>query len=313
MRNIFIPENQSMARQYLFEVLSNNDSLLASDTLFQDFYNEMLAEAEGKLNAVERRFETYGKMDTTFTPMLNNIDTLLKIFNSYLEHFETIRDSIEQSGTNADSLLEQWIIQIENLETTRQNIVLQHNAVMSGEMYEGELTNNIINGDEQNEINSTLMNDLFMQLEEANYTNIDEHYNEIMNIAEQCPYYSGEAVYRARAVIALVNDSIEYNDDVNCLLYGIYRQGKTANELTSERIEVKPNSASDYVSIKVSCKENETFSADITNTVGQSVLNKKLKCNQVNIINISELQQGAYTIVVKTKNEIQNFKLILVR
>jgi hypothetical protein len=81
----FIPENQSMARQYLFEVLSNNDSLLASDTLFQNFYNEMLAEAEGQLNAVERRFETYGKMDTTFVPMLNNIDTLLKIFNSYLE------------------------------------------------------------------------------------------------------------------------------------------------------------------------------------------------------------------------------------
>ncbi|MEI2760513.1 MAG: T9SS type A sorting domain-containing protein [Bacteroidia bacterium] len=309
----FIPESQSMARQYLFQVLTNNDSLLASDTLFQNFYNEMLAEAEGQLNSVERRFETYGKMDSTFIPMLNSIDTLLKVFNSYVEDFEAMRDSIEQSGTNADSLLEQWIVQIGNLERTRQNIILQHNAVISGEMYEGELTNNIINGDEQNEINSTLMNDLFMQLEEANYTNIDEHYNEIMNIAEQCPYYSGEAVYRARAVIALVNDSIEYNDDVNCLLYGIYRQGKTANELTSERIEVKPNSASDYVSIKVSCKENETFSADITNTVGQSVLNKKLKCNQVNIINISELQQGAYTIVVKTKNEIQNFKLIVVR
>jgi hypothetical protein len=75
----FIPESQSMARQYLFEVLSNNDSLLASDTLFQDFYNEMLAEAEGKLNAVERRFETYGKMDSTFAPMLHNIDSLISL------------------------------------------------------------------------------------------------------------------------------------------------------------------------------------------------------------------------------------------
>jgi len=309
----FIPESQSMARQYLFQVLDNNPELHESDTLFQNFYNEMLAEAEGQLNSVERRFEAYGKMDSTFAPMLQNIDSLISLYNYYIAHFDEMRDSIEQSGVNPDSLREQWIFHIENLDVTRVNIVMQHNAVISGEMYEGELTNNIINGDEQNEINSALMNELFMQLEEVNYTNIDEHYNELMSIAEQCPYYGGEAVYRARAALELVNGSLTYNDDANCLQYGIYRQGKTANELTSERIEVKPNPASDYVSINVSCKENETFSADITNTVGQSVLNKKLKCNQENIINISELQQGAYTIVVKTKNEIQNFKLIVVR
>ena len=114
-------------------------------------------------------------------------------------------------------------------------------------------------------------------------------------------------------MLELVNDSLIYNDDVNCLLYGIYRKGQTSNEVSLEKIEVKPNPSSDHISIKVSCMENEIFSADITNAVGQSVLNKKLKCNQVNIINISELQQGAYTIVVKTKNEIQNFKLIVVR
>jgi hypothetical protein len=309
----FIPENQSMARQYLFEVLSNNDILLASDTLFQNFYNEMLAEAEGQLNAVERRFETYGKMDTTFVPMLNNIDTLLKIFNSYLESFETIRDSIEQSGTNADSLLEQWIVQIENLETTRQNIILQHNAVISGEMYEGELTNNIINGDEQNETNSTLMNELFIQLEEANYTNINELYAQLMNMAEQCPYYGGEAVYRARAVLELVNDSLIYNDDVNCLLYGIYRIGVMDSTLTEEKIDVKPNPANNYIKVKVHCKENEVYDVEIINTIGQKVLNTSLPCNKENNINISFLQQGIYTVTVKTNTKIQSFKLSIIK
>ena len=309
----FIPESQSMARQYLFQILATNDSLLNSDTLFQYFYNEMLAEAEGQLNVVERRFETYGKMDSTFAPMLHNIDSLLKEFSNSVEDFEAMRDSIEQSGTNADSLFEQWTIQIENLETTRQNILLQHNAVISGEMYEGELTNNIINGDEQNETNSTQMNELFILLEEANYTNLNELYSQLLSIAEQCPYYGGEAVYRARAVLELVNDSLIYNDDVNCLLYGIYRKGQTSNEVSLEKIEVKPNPSSDHISIKVSCMENEIFSADITNAVGQSVLNKKLKCNQENIINIRELQQGAYMLVVRTKNKIQNFKLIIVR
>ena len=311
MRNIFIPENQSMARQYLFEVLSNNDSLLASDTLFQDFYNEMLAEAEGKLNAVERRFETYGKMDTTFTPMLNNIDTLLKIFNSYLEHFETIRDSIEQSGTNADSLLEQWIIQIENLETTRQNIVLQHNAVISGEMYEGELTNNIINGDEQNETNSTLMNELFIQLEEANYTNINELYAQLMNIAEQCPYYGGEAVYRARAALELVNDSLTYNDDVNCLQFGIYRNAETINN--NLNIIVKPNPANDNIFVSVSCKDVELFNAELRNAIGQVVYTGMLNCNKENRIKIQQLKQGIYSLIIKTREGSNSYKIVIIR
>ena len=313
MSDIFIPESQSMARQYLFQILATNDSLLNSDTLFQNFYNAMLAEAEGQLQEVERRFETYGKMDSTFTPMLNNIDTLLKVFNSYVEDFKAIRDSIEQSGTNADSLLEQWIIQIENLETTRQNIVLQHNAVIAGEMYEGELTNNIINGDEQNEINSTLMNELFTQLEEANYTNLNEVHSQLLSIAEQCPYYGGEAVYRARAVIALVNDSIEYNDDVNCLLYGIYRQGVIANEKKNSIIIVRPNPANEYVSVKVNCRNNETFVTEITNAVGQIVLQDILQCNVENVMKINQLQQGVYTVIVRTSFKTQSFKLTIVR
>jgi len=302
-----------MARQYLFQVLANNDSLLASDTLFQNFYNEMLVEAEGQLLEVERRFETYGKMDSTFVPMLQNIDSLINLYNYYIEHFDEMRDSIENLGINADALRELWYQQIENLDVTRVNIVMQHNAVISGEIYEGELTNNIINGDEQNEINSTLMNDLFMQLEEGNYTNLNEFYSQLLSIAEQCPYYGGEAVYRARAVLRLVNDSLIYNDDVNCLLYGIYRIGVMDSTLTEEKIDVKPNPANNYIKVKVHCKENEVYDVEIINTIGQKVLNTSLPCNKENNINISFLQQGIYTVTVKTNTKIQSFKLSIIK
>lgn len=313
MSGIFIPESQSMARQYLFQVLSSNDSLLASDTLFLNFYNEMLAEAEGQLQEVERRFETYGKMDSIFAPMLQNIDSLTNLYNYYIEHFDEMRDSIEQSGINPDSLREQWIFHIENLDVTRVNIVMQHNAVISGEMYEGELTNNITNGDEQNETNSTQMNELFIQLEEASYTNVNELYAQLMNIAEQCPYYGGEAVYRARAILELVNDSLIYNDDMNCLPYGIYREGKGIVEDSNSKITVKPNPANSYIKVKVNCRENEMYDVEIINAIGQKVLNTTLQCNKENNISISYLQQGIYTVTVKTNTKVQSFKLSIIR
>src|SRR5690606_38289355 len=78
----FIPESQSMARQYLFEILDNDSALRNSDTLFTNFYNTMIIEAEGQLKEVERRFETYGKMDSTFMPVLNNIDSLSYLLNT---------------------------------------------------------------------------------------------------------------------------------------------------------------------------------------------------------------------------------------
>jgi len=309
----FIPESQSMARQYLFEILDNDSALRNSDTLFTNFYNTMIIEAEGQLKEVERRFETYGKMDSTFMPVLNNIDSLSYLLNTNITRFDEMRDSIELLGINPDSLREQWILQIASLDSTRADIIMQYNAVQSGEMYEGELTNNIINGDEQNETNSSLMNNLFAQLEDAIYTNVDELYSQLLNIAVQCPYYGGEAVYRARAAIALLNDSIEYNDAANCLLYGIYRTGITDSTIIDEKIEVKPNPASDFFSIEVSCKENEMYVADIINATGQKVLTKILLCNERYNVNINGIQPGAYTVVVRTKNKIQNFKLVIVR
>ena len=277
-------------------------------------YNTMHAEAEGQLKEVERNFERYGKMDSTFIPMLNHIDSLVNVYNYYKAHFDEMRDSIEHLGMNADSLKEAWYVQIENLDITRANIVMQHNAVITGEMYEGELTNNIIQPEEVPEYNSARLNEIFMILEDVSYSNIDEYYTELLSIAEQCPYYGGEGVYRARAMLYLINDTLQFNDDANCLVYGFYRTGVTDSTfVNSERIEVKPNPANEYVSVEVSCKENETYVADIINATGQKVLTKIFPCNEKHNINISGIQQGSYTVVVKTKNRVQNFKLVIVR
>ncbi|MBE7510756.1 MAG: T9SS type A sorting domain-containing protein [Bacteroidia bacterium] len=306
----FIPESQSMARQYLFEVLSNNPDLMKGDTLFENFYNLMLEEAEGQLKEVERRFENYGKMDSTFIPMLQNVDSLIRNYEMLIREIDSICKA--NKGWNCDSLREAYNSQIENLSVVKQNIIIQYKAVQTGEKLEAELKNNIISGEEQNETNSKLMNEMFSQLEENNYKNINELYAQLLSLAEQCPYYGGEAVYRARAVLELVNDSLVYNDDANCLLYGIYRQGQTTinNDLN---IVVKPNPANEYVFIKVLCNDDVKFKTQIFNVYGQIIYEGNLNCNKENKIITKEFKQGVYTILIKTLQGNKTYKIAIIR
>ncbi|MEZ5068735.1 MAG: hypothetical protein R2847_09700 [Bacteroidia bacterium] len=46
----------------------------------------------------------------------------------------------------------------------------------------------------------------------------------MLNIAEQCPYSGGKAVYMARGLVALFNDTIMYEDESNCLLQNMRLQ-----------------------------------------------------------------------------------------
>ncbi|MBE7510758.1 MAG: T9SS type A sorting domain-containing protein [Bacteroidia bacterium] len=276
-----------------------------------NIYNTMLLEAEGQLKEVERRFENYGKMDSTFIPMLQNVDSLIRNYEILIREIDSICKA--NKGWNCDSLREAYNSQIENLSVVKQNIIIQYKAVQAGEKLEAELKNNIISGEEQNETNSKLMNEMFSQLEENNYKNINELYAQLLSLAEQCPYYGGEAVYRARAVLELVNDSLVYNDDATCLMYGIYRTDVIDTTLTNEKIEVKPNPANTFVKIKVSCLENENFNVNISNAIGQAVIETTLQCNNEKVINTTNLQQGIYTVTIKTKTKVQSFKLSIIR
>ena len=135
-----------------------------------------------------------------------------------------------------------------------------------------------------------------------------------MSIASECPYYGGEGVYRARAMLYLINDTLQYNDDANCLLYGFYRQGNLSDKYSDEtKISIKPNPANTFVRIRVSCSENEMFTAKIINAVGQEVLETNLQCNKDNVISTANFQQGIYTVTVKTNSKIQSFKLSIIR
>ncbi len=178
-------ENQSMARQYLFEVLSNDSVLLNSDSVFIDFYNKMVEEAEGQLNVVERNLAEYGKLDETFKNLLQATDVIIDSLAHLMDDMQKTCDLYP--NYDCDSLTKAISNLLENAAITRQNIVVQMQTIATGQLQEARLENNLIVAEEVPEANSERVNELFFILEDSHYGVIADYYNELLAIAQQCP------------------------------------------------------------------------------------------------------------------------------
>jgi hypothetical protein len=132
------------------------------------------------------------------------------------------------------------------------------------------------------------------------------------SIAQQCPAAGGEAVFRARAMLALVNDSIVYNDDMACLTAGIYRE--TAIEADYFDFELIPNPAGDRVTVKINNVQEGFCKINILNILGNKVLETKVDCQQLeHVINTQSLQPGMYFVDVEFEQKQLVKKLLIIR
>ena len=78
-------------------------------------------------------------------------------------------------------------------------------------------------------------------------------------------------------------------------------------------IIVKPNPANDNIFVSVSCKDVELFNAELRNAIGQVVYTGMLNCNKENRIKIQQLKQGIYSLIIKTREGSNSYKIVIIR
>jgi len=143
-----------------------------------------------------------------------------------------------------------------------------------------------------------------------------DNYSGIFAIASQCPYVGGKAVERARTYIALINDSISYDDANICLQSGVYRfANDTTENIKTTEIKIIPNPANDKVTIQLKGIDDGICKIQIRNVLNEIVYDDVFDCkNQKHIINVSNLSQGVYSITINAigKKSIIN-KLFITR
>jgi len=112
----------------------------------------------------------------------------------------------------------------------------------------------------------------------------------LYSIASLCPALGGKAVYKARSLYALLNDSLYFDDDSLCVSQSVmFRQSNpTANvNLAIDFAKVYPNPTSNIVFIEFKDMPESRVIFKLRDNMGRLIEHKVLN-NQINTINLIE-------------------------
>ena len=145
---------------------------------------------------------------------------------------------------------------------------------------------------------------------EFNYTDMQTLYS----IAHECPLAGGEAVYKARALFAMLNINEHYNDFDLCFAQGYNLRKAEAKNTAIIKAKLYPNPANDRATLEYYIPYEK---ATLYLYAATGSLQKKADLNtlqtQLNL-DISQLAPAAYYYVIKANNAaLATGKLIIVR
>jgi hypothetical protein len=179
--------------------------------------------------------------------------------------------------------------------------------------------------------NAKNINEIYLQSLEFGADSLSEaQWETIENLANSCPYISGDAVYKAREIMANKNPSINYNDLQICNSQGFYRTTKASglaqrlqqvnadysankNILKNATAFVYPNPATNLINLNYNLQNSETATLFIYNLIGEELIQFKMITNKnLKNININTLGSGLYTYkFIPTIGNVSSGKLII--
>ena len=123
------------------------------------------------------------------------------------------------------------------------------------------------------EQNEKIINDIFFStIAKHNFAFTEAQKEEVANIAYQCPYTGGEAVYRARVLHTALTGLTDFNDSTACTNQGInWRKGNTLTPENILSVSLVPNPTNGKASFVFSEKTESNCSITIFNLLGQKV------------------------------------------
>ena len=307
--NGYVNESKAIAEEYLYRQLKEDSVLIEQDSVYAAFMAERTDEATAYLYDAEVYLKAAYNYDSVY----------INLIDSAKQQIELLADSIiciRENSCSGD--VELLTTEISFLYQTIRNIEILREASMTNNLINARLINDIVLPDNLPQENAKIMNEIETNyLESGNSVQyLSANYSEIYSIAQQCPYAGGPAVEKARSFIALLNDTMAYNDDARCLQNGIFRLADdTIRSVVPNQIIVQPNPANNEVSIILKGDFEGLCKVQIRNAIGKIVLTDEMNCkDSVHKINLSNISQGIYIVKVNINNNtFFNTKLVIIK
>jgi len=300
----YIDESRVMAEEYLYRELADDSALWFSDSTYIQFMLDKGIENTGYLYDVEEYLRAAYQHDSAFMSLVDSCNLQITILTDSIAKLE------EFQPDGWDAMRDQVLYTIEFLNQTILNLYIQREATLNNNLENAELQNDYVVNGELPETNSAYINEIEINFIERDndIQYIIDNYAGIFALANQCPFAGGEAVERARTKVAMVNDSVYYNDVNTCLQNGIYRIANKDSFLVKEikSIVIKPNPANDKITVELIGNYEGICNIEVINPLNKVILNEQMPCNEkVKTINVSQIAQGIYSVNVYINNEVR--------
>lgn len=311
---LYIEESKSIAKIFLYKDLKDNDSLANGNFLLTSFLTANENTATGQLYDVNNAMKEADIIGGSESQTLSILSSLTDSVIGNIDYLDSLAsaDSTLNIYNQRDSLIQQLNFALQN----KANLLNQINTIKEQTSISIQTVNSSIIANNTTDEYEQIMNEVEIAYQTGGISALQSRYNDVLSIAVQCPHVGGKAVYKARSLMALLNDTIEYDDASVCTQAG-YRKA-AANEQTKEikeSIRIVPNPANDKVTVTLSNDMSGICEILFYDIAGKLILSKELECNQkIHSFIIKNLSEGMYIIQVRqTAHVYEQFKLIIAR
>jgi hypothetical protein len=282
-------------RQY-FDAFKQDPSWLAlGSNADRNLMQELESSDIGRLYQVAEQMNTLYKGTTEQESARNIKDEAIR---AVIEQVKSM-DNTYHNSASVDKLafLQQRATKMLNLRTLyaeRAVIETEIKDVVKNKINALEVFNNSFGTELLPAQNEQKINALYLKVIAREQTELNsEERSNLTNIAFQCPFQGGNAVYRARAIYDYVNGTeTVYPEDCDVIAPRLQ-----ANQESTSTV-LYPNPAGDYVMLNMPESDyNKTLLVSFVNMQGMVVLSKQTSA--VEQISTAQLSSGFYTCVIK--------------
>lgn len=241
----YTAESKWLLKDGLYKKLDNAPGLMVGKPDLADFYADMQGTATAAFKVIDDgRAELYAMDSTVVAQLQANADQITALMDSIKVRMDQLQDSTLTEPQRA-AVLAGIIGFRESMRTlTTWNTTAMQVATDS----------KVLTADGLKAANSNIAT---TELIESNRKAVDKIYlstigkeidtftvaqaNELFAIANQCPMVGGNAVYTARSLYRLIDETVEYDDQLLCLPHGIIV--KSIRQQDAMALSIVPNPA----------------------------------------------------------------------
>ena len=255
----------------------------------------------------------------------------------YLTNNPSMMDTYPDLYTFYNAMTNTAIAQENNADTKLNELLVSFAALSpaqrEGQLGDAEQENEDIDYHEQQDENESIINAIYLRLLRYGIDSIGEdEKNFISELAPQCPYIGGSAVYKARSLNYYFNPAAMFDDMKTCNAVNVYKQGNSNNDGTSlitrenqllaqikpirrsflqNDVMVYPNPANDFVDVNYKSNVDAIFK--LYNAIGEIILTQILaKENIKQRVRLNEIANGIYHYEIEFANKLKSVGKIII-